>query len=1043
MDARTDIARLWAVCAALCLGAIAGCEDDDADEPSAVVRPATCPETRRVEPPMGGVSPKHRTAEYWIDRQTTYGRVDTPLLGEDGIARHNHALSEPNGGEPIGQVDLLQPIDRDALDLQLQERLGYLREQVQAEALVDRRGSPLSSEAAAGLSLPPNRTPLLERWTVVDRQVALRCGPHPESLHRAPVDPDFDRNLCSTVRPGEVLQLLERWPNGMTLARTPYAMGWVAEGTLGASASRADLEARRDAREALPFTRRAVLTQAFSMLGTPYGWGGKDGGYDCSRFLLELFGRFGVDLPRHSARQAQAGTFSVDVSEVTDLNEKHLLFEAASRRGIVLLHFPGHIMLYLGTTEDGVPMAIHAFSEFITPCETTDLETTNRVDRVAVTDLTLGKGSSRSDFLTRVTTITVLGAPPGRGLVADASVRPSAPVTRPERRCSDTPRSALFASPARPDTSRPLRVIAATERDPGTASLVLFDPDGVAVDVEERRLDGPPFSRWTEVRSPTPGRWTAVLADGDRILACERVRVTRTRTPPTPRSAPGPAWEVERAWNPALENLYSVFVEQLFRDPTDDDVTWPDLQTLIGSPERNLLYDHRGADEDEALALEPDCADLPYFLRAYFAWKLGLPFVYRSCTRGRRDEPPTCAPELASNLDSVPDRSDGAAFRRFARRMANVVHSSSPRTLPGDDETDVYPVRLSRPSIRPGTVYADPYGHVLVVARWVPQGTTEYGVLIGADAQPDGTVGRRRFWRGSFLFTPKSDLVGAGFKRWRPVRYDPSLAVPEAPGDDGETEPAEPPPDAIPSAAETPPSLSQPWQVPTNGELAASKGAGAWSDAQYQGTADDFYATIEGLINPRPLDPARMQRSLVDALEESVHRRVSSVDNGEDFMEGTAYAEIEMPFGTALFLTSGPWEDYSTPSRDMRLLISVDAVTSFADTVAAHPERFGISTPERDAAVANVRAVLEAELRSRSFTYTRSDGTPWSLTLADVVDRAQAMEAAYNPNDCVEVRWGAPEGSEERITCKRRAPADQQQRMEKYRPWFATRQRPG
>ena len=77
----------------------------------------------------------------------------------------------------------------------------------------------------------------------------------------------------------------------------------------------------------------ASLTEAFSMLGEPYGWGGKDGGYDCSRFLLELFERFGVDLPRHSARQAIAGTFSVDVSTVEDLNEKRLLLEAAARRG--------------------------------------------------------------------------------------------------------------------------------------------------------------------------------------------------------------------------------------------------------------------------------------------------------------------------------------------------------------------------------------------------------------------------------------------------------------------------------------------------------------------------------------------------------------------------------------------------------------------------------------------------------------------------------------------------------------------------------------
>ncbi|HVZ33366.1 MAG TPA: hypothetical protein VG963_13130, partial [Polyangiaceae bacterium] len=53
-----------------------------------------------------------------------------------------------------------------------------------------------------------------------------------------------------------------------------------------------------------------------------------------------------------------------------------------------------------------------------------------------------------------------------------------------------------------------------------------------------------------------------------------------------------------------------------------------------------------------------------------------------------------------------------------------------------------------------------------------------------------------------------------------------------------------------------------------------------------------------------------------------------------------------------------------------------------------------------------------------------------------------ALETAYNPNDCVEARWGAPEGSPERTTCKRVAPAEQTASMERYRPWFHKRERP-
>ena len=49
---------------------------------------------------------------------------------------------------------------------------------------------------------------------------------------------------------------------------------------------------------------------------------------------------------------------------------------------------------------------------------------------------------------------------------------------------------------------------------------------------------------------------------------------------------------------------------------------------------------------------------------------------------------------------------------------------------------------------------------------------------------------------------------------------------------------------------------------------------------------------------------------------------------------------------------------------------------------------------------------------------------------------------AYNPNDCVEMRWGAPEASAEASACRRHAPPEQRARMEDYRVWFHERRRP-
>jgi hypothetical protein len=349
----------------------------------------------------------------------------------------------------------------------------------------------------------------------------------------------------------------------------------------------------------------------------------------------------------------------------------------------------------------------------------------------------------------------------------------------------------------------------------------------------------------------------------------------------------------------------------------------------------------------------------------------------------------------------------------MGRQLMNLAkvaaHSGTARTHPRDDDTDLYPVPLSREALRPGVVYADPYGHLMVVARWIPQGAGDrYGILMAADAQPDGTVGRRRFFRGSFLFTPDTTDVGAGFKAWRPI---------VARGSDR-------------------------MEALSNRQLTASTTYVPFSEEQYQGSADDFYDRMEALINPRPLDAELMLVALVDALLQAVVRRVDSVDNGEEYLRERSWAAIDMPEGYAVFETSGAWEDFSTPARDMRLLISIDAVLGFADAVARAPERFALTAAQVPATQAAIRRRLDAELPARTFTYTRTDGSTQTLSLRDVVDRRERFEMAYNPNDCAETRWGAEPGSAEHEPCNRRAPQWQRDRMAEYRTWFIERRRP-
>ena len=67
------------------------------------------------------------------------------------------------------------------------------------------------------------------------------------------------------------------------------------------------------------------------------------------------------------------------------------------------------------------------------------------------------------------------------------------------------------------------------------------------------------------------------------------------------------------------------------------------MHEVLRDPSRNILFNHLGLREDQkGLVIQPDCADVPYFLRAYFAFKMGLPFGYAKCTRGDGGQAPRC-----------------------------------------------------------------------------------------------------------------------------------------------------------------------------------------------------------------------------------------------------------------------------------------------------------------------------------------------------------------------------------------------------------------
>ena len=216
----------------------------------------------------------------------------------------------------------------------------------------------------------------------------------------------------------------------------------------------------------------------------------------------------------------------------------------------------------------------------------------------------------------------------------------------------------------------------------------------------------------------------------------------------------------------------------------------------------------------------------------------------------------------------------------------------------------------------------------------------------------------------------------------------------------------------------------------------------AFSDQQATLSAEDFYARVGRLANPRGLPPERAYDAMLDALVEQLETRVRAVETGEAYWRERRGGVIPMPVGAAIFETVGPWEDFATPSRDLRLLIALATLERLPQRILRYPELFVLGGQAPALASAAIEQRHARAIQERRIRYERSDGSQWELSVAEVYQRRAALEVGYNPNDCPEVRWGAEAGTSEFATCTRRAPADQAARMERDRPWFHEMRRP-
>lgn len=401
-----------------------------------------------------GVDPALDTAATW---RLAPGADDPVLVDAVTLA----ALAEAAASMPAGVRDPWSAgIDAASVLALTGERVAsYAAEAAAAELIQTAPGAIAAAADVVATAVPVDHARL-----VVD-ETQLFCAPIAGTLLKPPGDPEFDRNACTSLHPGELVRVLARAGGEWLAVHAGHTVGWVHPDGLSSPLAEDERRAWRagdrlwslrddvttvggvvvrlgvglpivaldgghaEVRVATgqgpaldriaiddrvhigfaPLRRGAVLEVLLAQLGAPYGWGGRAGARDCSQLLRDALAPFGVVLARHSSSQAQQGVRSIDVAGLADADKLAAIAEQA-RTGIVLAYMPGHIMIDLGE-RDGRRFALSAIAEYLEPCADGG-EALWKLGRVAVTDLELGRGTSRGAFIERITRLAVFGPPP-------------------------------------------------------------------------------------------------------------------------------------------------------------------------------------------------------------------------------------------------------------------------------------------------------------------------------------------------------------------------------------------------------------------------------------------------------------------------------------------------------------------------------------------------------------------------------------------------------------------------------------------------------
>jgi len=427
---------------------------------------------------------------------------------------------------------------------------------------------------------------------------------------------------------------------------------------------------------------------------------------------------------------------------------------------------------------------------------------------------------------------------------------------------------------------------------------------------------------------------------------------------------PTGAWIAERSWDQNAEAEFSAWIEQLGSERAKG--TFRKLAEGIASPRANRLY----TDEDQRIALFADCADVPMVLRGYFAYKTRRPFQFVSATSGSRYTP-------GNKPTAYKDFRDYRDLKSMVKAISTAVHSGFYRTAPEVEGTDTYPLDVTPRSIRPGVVFYDPNGHVLIVYKVDPNGLVRL-----MDGHPDNSLTHTIFGE---KFARGGSKQGGGFRAWRPYRANGSTTTFEFVRQKNSALPD------FSAAAQYRPSYPV-------GDRAV--GYHDWVRSRLSGQGSR-------------VEPVEEFSEMLTALSTDIQDRVDAVNAAIEAGIHRKAHPGSLP--TNIYGAEGEWETWSTPSRDARLKASFRGLHRFVqESVTArrnNDPRIDFSGDARALAAAYLDA-WNRQVTERRFTYKGSNGAERSLDLDEVLRRLFAL--SFDPYHSIELRWGAAPAGEGR-----------------------------